>query len=142
MPARTVEQQDSVSILCDMAGDFLEMELHGFGVSVWKCEASTFALGRTDGPEEIGIGVTLVGGLSWPCAASGPQPDGAVLLADPRLILEPDFSRRANFQFAQMAAQRRVEVFLKAAIVSASWPGCRGLGLKWEKPIWCNSLPT
>ena len=77
-----------MSILCDMAGDFLEMELHGFGVSVWKCEASTFALGRTDGPEEIGIGVTLVGGLSWPCAASGPQPDGAVLLADPRLILE------------------------------------------------------
>jgi hypothetical protein len=118
-----------MSIFCDMAGDFLKVKLHGFGVGVWQGKASAFPLGRTNGAEEIGISIALVGGLSWSCAAPGPLPHDAVLLTDARLILKPDFDCCAGFQFTQMAAQGRAEVFLKAAIVSASWPGCRGLGL-------------
>ena len=143
MPARAVEQQDGMGVGCNMTGDFFEMKLHGFSVSIGQGKTSAFALGRTDGSEEIGIGVALVSGLSWSCTASGPLPDDAVLLANAGFILEPDFDDLLCLQFAQMAVQRLAEVFLKAAIVSVSWPGCCGLGLRCEKCGYAsNNDPT
>jgi hypothetical protein len=42
---------------------------------------------------------------------------------------------------SEMRVQRRREVFLNAAIVSAFWPGWRGLALMCENPICFKTLP-
>lgn len=47
----------------------------------------------------------------------------SILLADPRLVLEPNLDRLVLGQMPQMRTQRGLKVFLKAAIVSAFWPG-------------------
>jgi hypothetical protein len=118
------------------------MKLHGFGVGLRQGEASTCPTRWTDGPEQIGIGVSLVGRLSWPCAASCPLPHDAVLLTKSGFILEPDFNRRVGRQMVKMGLQGVREVFLNAAIVSASWPGLRGRALTWLKPSCFRSFPV
>jgi hypothetical protein len=105
VPSGAVEQQDGVRSLGDVAGDFLEMELHRLGVG------RPAASGRANGAEEIGAFVALIGGLARPRSASGPLPHQAVLLADARFILEPDFDRRRRRQGFEMGAQRAREVF-------------------------------
>jgi hypothetical protein len=47
----------------------------------------------------------------------------AVLLADAGFVLKPDLDGLALGQMAKVSLQRRGEVFLNAAIVSAFWPG-------------------
>lgn len=125
-----------------MAGYLLKVELHGFGVGLRQGKPSTCSTRRADGPEEIGIGITLVGGLPWPCAPFCPLPDNSILLAEPRFILEPDLNRSVCRQMVEMGVQGRREVFLNAAIVSASWPGLRGRALTCEKPSCFRSVPT
>lgn len=126
----------------DVARYLRKVKLHGFGVSVWQGKASTCPARRTDGPEQIGIGVSLVGRLSWPCAAFCPLPHDTVLLAKPCLILEPDLNLDIGRQMLQMGLQGVREVFLNAAMVSASCPGLRGRALTWLKPSCFRSFPT
>jgi hypothetical protein len=56
-------------------------------------------------------------------------PDNAVLLADARLVLKPDFHRNAGGDIGQMRLQRLRKVFLYASTISAFWPGWRGRAL-------------
>lgn len=107
----------------NVAGDLIEMKLHGFGVGVWQDQCCTGSACRTDGAEEIGILVTLVGWLAGPRPASGPLADEAILLADPGFILEPNLDRCCLWQVGKMDTQRSRDVFLNAAMVSASCPG-------------------
>jgi hypothetical protein len=67
----------------------------------------------------------LAGPRSTPC----PLTHEAILLADARLILEPDLDRRRRRQSVEMSAQRAREVFLKASTIRSSWAGWRGRGL-------------
>jgi len=69
------------------------MRLHGMGVGLWHHQGRADAPCRADGAEQIGALVALVGRLARPCALARPQADKAVLLPDPRFILEPDFYR-------------------------------------------------
>ena len=105
--------------LGDKVTDLIEMLLHGRGVGVGHSQAGTDAASRTDGAEQIGALVALIGWLAWPGTAASPLTHKAVLLADPCLVLEPDLDRFVTGQMCQMSAQRGREVFLKAAIVSA-----------------------
>lgn len=91
MPTSAVEQQNGVSTLGDMTGDLIEMKLHGFGVGIWHGQSRAGPTCRADGAEEIGVLIALVGWLAGPRSASGPLTDEAILLADPGLVLEPDF---------------------------------------------------
>ena len=50
----------------DMAGDFIEMKLHGLGVGVWHGESRTGSACRADGTKEIGILIALIGRLAGP----------------------------------------------------------------------------
>ena len=125
-----------------MARYLHEVQLHGFGVGLRQGEAGTGPTRRADGPEQIGIGIALVGGLPWPCATFCPLPDNSILLAEPRFILEPDLNWSVCGQMVEMGVQGRREVFLNAAIVSASWPGLRGRALTWLKPSCFRRLPT
>jgi len=123
VPAGAVEQNDSVGALGDMAGDLVEMKLHGRSVGVRQGECRSGPASRTDGPKKIGVLIALVCRLARSRPASGPLADEAVLLADARFVLEPDFERRCFWQISEMGVQRPREVFLKAAMVSASCPG-------------------
>jgi len=120
VPPRAIHEQYRVRPGGDVAADLVEMELHGVGVGQRQGERGAFCVSWADGAEEIGAFVALVGWLARPRTASGPLSDEAVLLADARLVLEPDFDRCARRQIGKMGAQRTREVFLKASMTSAS----------------------
>ncbi len=107
----------------DTARNFVEMQLHAVSADKRECQTSGLASCRTDGAEQPGIGVTLVGGLTWSRAPSGPLPDDTVLLTDPGLVLEPDLDRLSLRQMASMSAQDTGEVFLNASMTPVSCPG-------------------
>jgi hypothetical protein len=88
------------------------MGLHGVGIGFWHHQGGALAPGRADGAEQIGVLVTLVGGLARPCAFAGPLSDKAVLLAESGLVLEPDLDRLSGRNRAQMRRERSNEVFL------------------------------
>lgn len=142
VPAGAVEQQDSVRVFGDRAGDFVEVELHRCCVGVGHGERRAGSARRTNRPEQPGALITLVGGLARPRSASCPLADDSVLLTDPGLVLEPDLDRLSLGDANQMRVQRRSEVFLNASIVRASCPGWRGRALMCEKPSALRSLPT
>ena len=92
--------------------DFVEVELHhvGVGVGVGQHEGRPDAPRWADRAEQIGVVVALVGRLPWPRSAPGPLPNLAVLLADPGLVLKPDFDRRRLRQSVEMSLHRVREV--------------------------------
>ena len=94
----------------DMAGDLIEMELHGLRVGVGYGNSRTGSSCWTDGTEEIGILIALIGRLAGPRSASGPLADDAIFLTDAGLVLEPDFQRRCARQIGDVGPQRLREV--------------------------------
>ena len=54
------------SLLCDVARDFVKMELHRLGVGAQQSQRGAFSVSRADAAEEIDILVALVGGLPGP----------------------------------------------------------------------------
>jgi hypothetical protein len=88
------------------------MGLHGPRVGLWHHEGGALSAGRADGAEQIGVLVTLVGGLARPCAFAGPLSDKTVLLAEARLVLPPDFDALSDRNLAQMCRKRAREIFL------------------------------
>jgi hypothetical protein len=123
VPSGSVEDENGVGALGDIARDFVEVKLHHVGVGVGQREGRPDAPRGADRAEQIGVVVALVGGLPWPRPAPGPLPNLAVLLADPGFILEPDFDRRRLRQAVEMSLQRAREVFLKASTIRSSWAG-------------------
>ena len=106
--------------LSDIARDFVEVKLHHVGVGIGKRQSRSDAASGTDRAEQIGVVIALVGGLPWPRSTPGPLADEAVLLADPGLVLEPDFDRRRLRQPFEMSLQRAREVFLNASTIRPS----------------------
>jgi hypothetical protein len=98
--------------LCDLARNFLDVELHHPGIDAREGQRGALAFGRADRAKEIGVFVALVSGLTRSRSSPRPLPNKTVLLSDARFVLEPDFDRRLRRQMGQMRAQRRFEVFL------------------------------
>jgi hypothetical protein len=99
------------------------VKLHRFSVGERQGQRRARAPSRTDRSEQVGALVALIGGLAGPRSAPRPLPYKAVLLADPRLILEPDLDRFFRGDASQMGPQRGRKVFLNASIVRASCAG-------------------
>ena len=142
MPTGAVEQQYGVGSLGHVARDFFEMALHRLGIGEGHRKGGADASSGTNGAEEIGAVVTLIGRLTRPRSAPGPLEHEAVLLADAGFVLKPDLDWRRRRQTVEMSAQREREVFLKASTIRSSWAGWRGRALMWEKPSFLRSLPT
>ena len=123
MPPGAVEQQDGVSAARDAMGDFVDVHLHRLGVGVGQRQGRADAARWADGAKEIGVFITLVGGLTRSRSAPCPLANLAVLLADARFVLEPNLDRFALWNVGEMRVQRSREVFLNAAMVSGFWPG-------------------
>ena len=142
MPSGPIEQQDSAGSRNDFRCDGLKMFLHGLRVGIGHDNRRALASGRTDRSKNIRVVIALILGLAGPCAPSRPLPDDAVLLANPRLVLEPDFDGRLLGQMAYVGGERGGEVFLKVSSIPTSWPGWRGRALMCEKPILCRTFAT
>jgi hypothetical protein len=123
VPPGSIQEQHGVGALCDVAADLVEMKLHGLCVDVRQSERGAGAAGRTDGAEQVGALVALIGGLTRSRAAPCPLPDQAVLLADPGFVLEPDLDRRGGRHTGQVRLQGAWKVFLNASTIFASCAG-------------------
>ncbi len=104
VPPGPVEQENGVGASGDMAGYLIKMKLHGAGVGIRQGQRCAGSACRTDGAKEIGVLIALVGRLAGSGPASGPLADEAILLADPSLVLEPDFKRCFFWQVGEMGA--------------------------------------
>ena len=123
VPSGAVQQQHGVGAPGDMQGYLVEMTLHGVGVRKGQRQRRADAARRADGAEQVGALVTLIGGLGRPRAAAGPLSDKAILLADPRLVLEPDLDLSLARHACEVGRERAGKVFLNAWMTS---PSCLG----------------
>src|SRR3954468_5521607 len=95
MPARLVHQDEGMRPGCNRLRNLLQVQGHALGRAAGQNQARALALGRTDGPEEVGRGGPLVLGGGRARAAFGPASRDLVLLPDPGLIGEPDLDHLA-----------------------------------------------
>lgn len=112
VPSGAVHEDDGVRLGGDVAADLVEVQLHGVGVGLGQHEGGARAAQGTDGAEEIGVLVALVGGQARAASLLHPQPDAAVLLAEPGLVLEPNLNPLVLGQMAYVGCERAREVFL------------------------------
>ena len=107
---------------CDRLGDLREMQVHRLGVAGGQDQGRALALLRADRTEDVGRGGALIPGRARAGAALGPPAGDLVLLADARLVLEPNFYRLdVDRLFARDFVQARGEVFLKSSIAPSAW---------------------
>jgi hypothetical protein len=118
--AGAVEDECSMGVRIDLAADFGKKHGHGFGIGRRQDESSGGTPLRTDGPENIGPFVTPVAGCAWPCSPLRPDPRQRALLADARLILEPDFDWLALGMVWEFVGNRRGKVFLNVSCAASS----------------------
>ncbi len=109
------------------AADSSEMQRHGLGIRGRQDQACCDAALRTGGAKQVGPIVALVVRRAGPCATLGPDAGQRALLADPGLILEPDFDRLAFGAVGDLRRDCRGEVFLNVSWASSSACGWRGL---------------
>lgn len=102
-------------------GDLHEVQVHRLGVAGGQDQGRTLALLRADGAEDVGGSGALITGRTWTGAALGPTAGDLVLLADPGLVLEPDFYVVAiDCLLVRDGIQARGEAFLKSSIAPAA----------------------
>ena len=103
-----------------------KVQRHAFGVAARQHQRCAFALSRTDGALDTGRRGTLVLGRRRPCPAPGPAAGDAILLADPGLVLPPQFYGRAARERRTDRCHLGGEVFFNAGMASASCAWWRG----------------
>ncbi len=121
VPAGLIEQQDGVGARRDGSGDFGQVQAHRVRVAEWQDETGARSLGRADRAENVGRARPLIMRRRRPGSAPGPSPGDLVLLADPRLVLKPDFYGLARRVLLDDFLQRGGEVFLNASTASSFW---------------------
>ena len=90
MPAGLIDEQRGGRARRDLGGDFGQVEVYGFGVASGRDEGCALAVLGADCAEDIGGGGSLIFGCARSAAALGPPAGDLVLLADARLVGEPD----------------------------------------------------
>ena len=121
MLAGLIQNHHGVRAGCHSAADLLKMGLHGRGIAPGHHQARALALGRADGAEDISRDRALVVWSARTRATFGPSAGQLVLLSDARFVLEPDLYFDARSDLCLDRRQFGGEVFLNAAIASASW---------------------
>ena len=117
MPAGLVDKKGGVRAWRNLRCDFGEVEVHRLRVAAWHDKRRALAVLGTNRAEDIGGGGSLIFGSVWTRAALGPTPGDLVLLADARLVGEPDLYRAGlDALFAPERFQARGKAFLKSSI--------------------------
>ncbi len=113
VPSGPIHQHNRMGLSGDVAADL------GRDASAWLArppkqhERRPLAVSRTDGAEQIGVVIALIGRLAGARALSRPQARQAILLAKACFVLEPDLHRRSRRQVSYMHLERVGEVFFK-----------------------------
>ena len=106
----------------NLRGDLGEMQVHRLGVATRHDERRAFALPRTDRAENVGRGGSLIARGAGARAAPGPTSRDLVLLADARLVGEPDlYGGGLDALLAPDLFQARGKAFLKSSIAPSAW---------------------
>jgi hypothetical protein len=127
VPTRLIDEEGGVDTGRDGLGDLGEMQVHRLGIAGGHDQGRALAFLRADGAEDVGRGGALIAGGRWASATLGPPARDLILLADARLVLEPNFyCLDIDCLFARDFIQARGKVFLKFSIASAAWAWWRG----------------
>ncbi len=121
MPSSLIEQQHGVRARRHRFGDLVQMQRHGGGIATGQDQGGRRSSGRTDRAEDIGRTGPLIMGRRGTRPAPCPPARDFVLLADPRLVLEPNLYRLARRVSSGDLVQAGGEVFLNVVIASISW---------------------
>ena len=113
VPSGPVDDEYSVSAWCHQGRDFIKMPLHGLSVAAGQDKARTDTARGTDGTKDIGRLRALVPERRGSAAASRPAPGEHGFLADPGLILPPNFYRGVGREPGSDLPQPGGEVFFK-----------------------------
>ena len=109
------------------------MVVHRGGVGEGQHQPGGDAAARAGGAEDVGPLVAGVARRPRAGAAPGPDPGERSLLADPRLVLEPDLERPAARGLGDRCGYRLAKVFLKAACASGTAFGWCGRSARQAK---------
>jgi hypothetical protein len=109
--AGAIEDESGVAAGRRLAADRSEMQRHGLGVRRRHDQACCDATLRTGRAEQVGPVIALVVRRAGPRSTLGPDAGQRALLADPGLILEPDFDRLAFGAIGDLRRDCRGEVF-------------------------------
>ena len=121
MPSGLIDEEDGVSSWCDRLGDFRQMQVHGLGIAGGQDQGRALALFRADGTEDVGRSGALITRSARTSATLRPPASNLVLLANARLILEPNlYCPDVDRLFARDCVQTRREVFLKSSITPST----------------------
>ena len=121
MPAGLIDEKRRVCARRDLSGDFGQMQVHGLRVASGQDEGCAFAVLGTDRAEDISRGGSLVLGRARTRAALGAAPGDLVLLADARLVGEPDlYGGGLDALLAPDLVQARGKAFLKSSIAPSA----------------------
>src|SRR4051794_3070364 len=101
--------------------DFRQVQAHGLRVASGQDQGCALALLRADRPEDGDRTRPLIVRGPGPGAPSGPATRDLVLLADPGLVLPPQFYRSAVREARPDRFQGGREVLLKASNASGFW---------------------
>ena len=116
----------STEAWCHQGRDFIKTPLHGLSVAAGQDKARTDTARGTDGTEDIGRLRALVPERRGSAAASRPAPGEHGFLADPGLILPPNFYRGVGREPGSDLPQPGGEVFLKSSTANSFCPLWRG----------------
>ena len=106
-----------MSVRRNLGGGLGERQIHRLGVATRHDERRAFALLGADRAKDIGRSGSLIARGAGARAALGPSPRDLVLLADARLVGEPDLYRaRIDALFPRDFLQAGWEAFLKSSI--------------------------
>ena len=119
MPTGLIGDEDGMRTRIDGGANNRQMGVHRLGVAPGKNKADAFALLRAYGAEDIGPLGALIAWRAGPCSTLGPASCNLVLLADPRLVLEPKFDLYARIEARADRLQLGGEVFLKASTANS-----------------------
>ena len=118
------------------------MPLHGLSVAAGQDKARTDTARGTDGTKDIGRLRALVPERRGSAAASRPAPGEHGFLADPGLILPPNFYRGVGREPGSDLPQPGGEVFFKSSTANSFCPLWRGRADILRNPSALNSRPT
>jgi hypothetical protein len=97
------------------------MQVHRLGIAGRQDQGGSLSLLRADGSEDVGRGGSLILRRARASAALGPPAGDLVLLADPSLVLEPNFYLAdVDCLFARDFTQARWELFLKSSMAPSA----------------------
>ena len=111
VPSGLTEQHDGVGVLREARGEAIEEYVHGVGIDLGEDEREGIVGGRPHGGIEVGGNEALVGEARRTLALRPPAVAIAPLLADPRLVHEPDLDILSRL-LGPHRVDLRSEVFL------------------------------